>query len=86
MPAKKRKISGLSGPELRMARNYLVELRHKMHKEVSEDTAPDETPEGFEEQLDSIIEMMETKVNKFQVGHAITVYKNLTSLSLSCSR
>lgn len=60
MPPKKRKPSSLNMFELRQAYNSLIKLRHTAVHEASEEGDPDE--EGFEEQIDTMISLLESKL------------------------
>ncbi|KAG2072105.1 hypothetical protein BDR04DRAFT_1117313 [Suillus decipiens] len=60
MPPKKRKLSCLSGFELRQAYNSLIKLKQTAVYEASEEKDPDE--EGFEEQIDTLISLLESKL------------------------
>ncbi|KAG2336610.1 hypothetical protein BDR05DRAFT_953227 [Suillus weaverae] len=57
MPPKKHKLSGF---ELRQAYNSLIELKQTAVYEASEEEDPDE--EGFEEQIDTVISLLELKL------------------------
>lgn len=69
--SKKRKLSGLSGLELRMAYDALRKLRAGFVL-VDEESEPEAdknepTPEGFEEQVDTMLSMMGSKLHGPQV-------------------
>lgn len=61
MPPKKRKLSSLSGFELRQAYNSLVKLKQTVVYEApEEEEGPDE--EGPEEQIDMVISLLESRL------------------------
>ena len=63
MANKKRKLSGLSGSELLIAYNSLLKLKNTLTYTESEEETPSENPlEDFDEQVDSMIEMLKSRV------------------------
>lgn len=61
MPPKKRKLSSLSGFELRQAYNSLVKLKQfVVYEAPEEEEGLDE--EGFEEQIDMVISLLGSKL------------------------
>lgn len=69
--SKKRKLSGLSGLELQMAYNALCRLKSSfvlVDEESESEAVPNEpAPEGFEEQVDTMLSMMGSKLHGPQV-------------------
>ena len=69
--SKKRKFSGLSGLELRMAYDALRKLRASFalvdEESESEADTSELTPEGFEEQVDTMLSVMGSKLQEPQV-------------------
>lgn len=64
MPPKKCKLSGLSRFELRQAYNSLIKLKQTAVHETSDEEDPGE--EGFEEQIDTMISLLESKLEGFK--------------------
>lgn len=70
MSSKKRKLSRLSGLELQMAYNALLKLRASfvLDEESESEVDPNEpVPEGFDEQVDTMLSMMGSKLQGPQV-------------------
>ena len=69
MPPKKRKLSGLTGLELRLAYEHLLKLKKSiLYEEVGEDVESiDPAPEGFEQQVDVMLHLLGSKLEGPQV-------------------
>jgi hypothetical protein len=72
MVNKKRKLSGLSGSELLIAYNSLLKLKDTLaYTEFEEEEIPANTNEtlleGFDEQVDSMIEMLKSRLEGLNV-------------------
>ena len=59
MSSKKRKLSGLSGLELQLAYNSLLKLKKSIVYEEAEEEGP---PEGFEQQVDTMLSLLGSKL------------------------
>ncbi|KIJ06849.1 hypothetical protein PAXINDRAFT_19947 [Paxillus involutus ATCC 200175] len=64
MLSKKRKLSGLTGMELRVAYNSLLKLKKAIvYEESEEEEDPDApSPESFEEQVDTMLSLLGSKL------------------------
>jgi hypothetical protein len=63
--SKKRKLSGLSGLELQLAYNSLLKLKKSIvYEESEEEEGP---PEGFEQQIDTMLSLLGPKLEGPQV-------------------
>ena len=62
MSSKKRKLTGFSGLELQLAYNSLLKLKKSIVYE--EEECP---PEGFEQQVDTMLSLLESKLEGPQV-------------------
>jgi hypothetical protein len=69
MSSKKRKLSGLTGMELRVAYNSLLKLKKAIvYEESEEEEDPDApSPESFEEQVDTMLSLLGSKLEGPQV-------------------
>ena len=68
MSPKKRKLSGLSGLELQVAYSSLLKLKKTIVYEVSEEEDPNgPAPEGFEQQVDTMLSLLGSKLEGPQV-------------------
>jgi hypothetical protein len=65
MPPEKCKLSSLSRFELRQAYNSLIKLKQTAVHEAFKEEDPDE--EGFEEQIDTMISLLESKLEGSKV-------------------
>ena len=65
MSSKKWKLSGLSGLKMQLAYNSLLELKKSIvYEESEEEEGP---PEGFEQQVDTILSLLGSKLEGLQV-------------------
>ena len=64
MSSKKRKLSGFSGLELQLAYNSLLKLKKSIVYESEEEECP---PEGFEQQVDTMLSLLGSKLEGPQV-------------------
>jgi hypothetical protein len=69
MSSKKRKLSGLSGLELQVAYNSLLKLKKTIvYEESEEEKDPSgSAPEGFEQQVDTMLSLLGSKLEGPQV-------------------
>lgn len=66
-PIKKRKLSGLSGLELQLAFNSLLKLKRTIMYEESEGDLNEPAEESFEQQIDTMLSLMGSKLEGPQV-------------------
>jgi hypothetical protein len=67
-PPKKRKLSGLSGLASEIAYNSLLKLKDTLVYEESEEGGPGEpAPEGFEQQIDTMLALLGSTMEGPQV-------------------
>ena len=65
MSSKNRKLTGFSGLELQLAYNSLLKLKKSIvYEESEEEECP---PEGFEQQVDTMLSLLESKLEGPQV-------------------
>ena len=69
MPSKKCKLSGLSGLELQLAYSSLLKLKKTIvYEEEEEEEDPNgPAPEGFEQQVDTMLSLLGSKLEGPQV-------------------
>ena len=69
MSSKKRKLSGLTGLELRLAYQSLLKLKKSIVYEESEESeeSEEDPPESFEEQLDRMLSLLGSRLEGPQV-------------------
>jgi hypothetical protein len=64
-PPGKQKLSGLNGSELQLAYNHLLMLKRTIKHKKPEENEP--APEGFEQQVDTMLSLLPSKLEGPQV-------------------